>query len=90
MKFHDLSIQEMQQKLLAGELTSVELTQQCLQRIRATDGQLNAFITICEEEALAAACTRARPDRRHRRGDAMGPWPTAPDPAGPRCAHLHR
>ena len=55
MKFHDLSIQEMQQKLLAGELTSVELTQQCLQRIRATDGQLNAFITVCEEEALAAA-----------------------------------
>ncbi len=42
MKFHDLSIQEMQRKLLAGELTSVELTQQCLQRIRATDGQLNA------------------------------------------------
>ncbi len=55
MKFHDLSIQEMQRKLLAGELTSVELTQQCLQRIRATDGQLNAFITVCEEEALAAA-----------------------------------
>ncbi len=55
MKFHDLSIQEMRQKLLAGELTSIELTQQCLQRIKATDSQLNAFITVCEEEALAAA-----------------------------------
>ncbi|MCK5825947.1 MAG: aspartyl/glutamyl-tRNA amidotransferase subunit A, partial [Desulfuromusa sp.] len=55
MKFHDLSIQEMRQKLLSGELTSIELTQQCLQRIKATDNQLNAFITVCEEEALAAA-----------------------------------
>jgi aspartyl-tRNA(Asn)/glutamyl-tRNA(Gln) amidotransferase subunit A len=55
MKFHDLSIQEMRQKLLAGELTSVELTQRCLQRIKETDGRLNAFITVCDEEALAAA-----------------------------------
>ena len=55
MKFHNLSIQEMRQKLLAGETTSVELTQQCLQRIEATDDRLNAFITVCEEEALAAA-----------------------------------
>ena len=55
MKFHDLSIQEIRQKLLSGELTSVELTQKCLERIKATDHQLNAFITVCEEEALAAA-----------------------------------
>ena len=55
MKFQDLSIQEIRQKLLSGELTSVELTQKCLERIKATDHQLNAFITVCEEEALAAA-----------------------------------
>ena len=55
MKFQDLTIQEMRQKLLAGELTSVELTKACLERIKATDSQLNAFITVCEDESLAAA-----------------------------------
>ena len=55
MKFQDLTIQEMRQKLLAGDLTSVELTKGCLERIKATDGELNAFITLCEDEALAAA-----------------------------------
>ncbi len=55
MKFQDLTIQEMRQKLLAGELTSVELTRACLERIKATDSKLNAFITVCGDEALAAA-----------------------------------
>ena len=55
MKFQDLTIQEMRQKLLAGELTSVELTKACLERIKTTDSQLNAFITVCEDESFAAA-----------------------------------
>ena len=45
----------MRQKLRAGDLTSVDLTKACLERIKATDGELNAFITLCEDEALAAA-----------------------------------
>ncbi|MCF6265878.1 MAG: Asp-tRNA(Asn)/Glu-tRNA(Gln) amidotransferase subunit GatA [Desulfuromusa sp.] len=55
MTFHDLTIQEIHQKLRSGELTSVKLTQDCLERIKATDGRLNAFITVCEDEALTAA-----------------------------------
>ncbi len=55
MKFHNLTIQEIRQQLISGELTSVALTQACLERIRATDGRLNAFITVCEDEALTAA-----------------------------------
>ena len=55
MKFHDLTIQEMRKKLLAGDLTSVALTKACLERIKATDDKLNAFITLCEEDALADA-----------------------------------
>ncbi|MEA3363500.1 MAG: Asp-tRNA(Asn)/Glu-tRNA(Gln) amidotransferase subunit GatA [Thermodesulfobacteriota bacterium] len=55
MKFHDLTIQEIRQKLISGKLTSVELTRACLERVKATDDRLNAFITVCEEEALAAA-----------------------------------
>ncbi len=55
MTFHDLTIQEIHQKLRSGELTSVKLTQDCLERIKATDGRLNAFITVCDDEALTAA-----------------------------------
>ncbi len=55
MKFQNLTIQEMRQKLISAELTSVELTRACLERIKATDDRLNAFITICEKEALTAA-----------------------------------
>ncbi len=68
MKFHDLTIQEMRQKLISGELTSVELTQACLERIKATDDRLNAFITVCEEEALTAA---AAADQQLAAGNAM-------------------
>ncbi len=67
MTFQKLTIQEMRQKLISGQLTSVELTQGCLDRIKATDGQLNAFITVCEEEALAAA---AEADQQLAAGNA--------------------
>jgi len=67
MKFQNLTIQEMRQKLVSGDLTSIELTQACLRRIKTTDKQLNAFITVCEEEALAAA---AIADRQLAAGNA--------------------
>ncbi|MGI4941535.1 MAG: amidase [Janthinobacterium lividum] len=39
----------------AGRLSPVELTRACLDRIRALDGQLHAFILVLEEQALADA-----------------------------------
>ena len=38
-----------------GEVTSTKLVQLSLERIAALDGTLNAFVTVCAEEALAAA-----------------------------------
>ncbi|MDP1125078.1 amidase family protein, partial [Klebsiella pneumoniae] len=46
---------ELAQGLERGDYSSTELTQAYLQRIKALDGQYNAFITVTEEQALAQA-----------------------------------
>jgi aspartyl-tRNA(Asn)/glutamyl-tRNA(Gln) amidotransferase subunit A len=55
MQVQNLTLQQMREQLSAGATTSVALTKACLARIKASDTKLNAFITICEDEALAAA-----------------------------------
>ncbi|MEN3345280.1 MAG: aspartyl-tRNA(Asn)/glutamyl-tRNA(Gln) amidotransferase subunit, partial [Arthrobacter sp.] len=42
-------------KLAAGEVTAVEVTQAYLDRIAAVDGKVNAFLHVNTEEALAVA-----------------------------------
>jgi Asp-tRNA(Asn)/Glu-tRNA(Gln) amidotransferase A subunit family amidase len=56
--------------LAAGELTSVELTQLCLDRIARYDPELLAFVTVTPELALAAA---RRADAERAAGRARGP-----------------
>ena len=51
------------------EISSVELTQAALRRIQALDSQLNAFITVDEEGALAAATAA---DEALAKGDEPG------------------
>ena len=55
MHLTDLGIADLQQKLRSRDISSVELTRAYLERIAATDASINAFITVCEKEALAAA-----------------------------------
>ncbi len=55
MDSNKLSISQLREQLVSGATTSVDLTRACLERIKATDGRINAFITVCETEALAAA-----------------------------------
>ena len=43
------------QLIQAREVSPVEATQAYLDRIEQVDGQLNSYITVCKEEALAAA-----------------------------------
>jgi amidase len=38
-----------------GEATPVELVENCLERIERLDPELNAFVTVCADKALAAA-----------------------------------
>ncbi len=49
------SLIELSAGLQSGEFSSVELTQYFLQRISTYDTDLNAFITVTEEQALSAA-----------------------------------
>lgn len=53
-------------RLQAGEISSRELTQLYLERIERFDAQLNAFISVAAEQALAAADVA---DARRARGD---------------------
>jgi len=63
----DSSLGELQAALAARRVSSVELTQLCLQRIRALNGSLNAFITVDEKISLEQA---RRADERRARGEA--------------------
>jgi aspartyl-tRNA(Asn)/glutamyl-tRNA(Gln) amidotransferase subunit A len=53
-----------------GEISPVELTQECLSKIAKLNSQLNAYVTVTEEEALSAA--RSAEDEI-RRGNWRGP-----------------
>lgn len=51
----ELTIHEAQKGLKAKDFSATELTKALLKRIQNLDPKLNAFITVCENEALQAA-----------------------------------
>ncbi|WP_199457162.1 MULTISPECIES: Asp-tRNA(Asn)/Glu-tRNA(Gln) amidotransferase subunit GatA [unclassified Marinobacter] len=52
---HNKSVAELSKELESGRISSVELTQQFLDRLKTEDGKYNSFITISDEQALAEA-----------------------------------
>ncbi len=52
---HNHTLAQLAEKLQQGACSSVELTRETLRRINEQDEKLNAFITVCEQEALEAA-----------------------------------
>src|SRR5271155_1844901 len=62
-----LTITQAQRMLRSRELSATELTRACMERIRAVEPKLNAFITVCEQEALIQA---EAADRRLAGADA--------------------
>ena len=62
-----LNVTELSAELSRGAFSSVELVRACLERIRRRNPSLNAFISICEESALAEA---AAADAARAAGDA--------------------
>jgi aspartyl-tRNA(Asn)/glutamyl-tRNA(Gln) amidotransferase subunit A len=69
------SAAELADALAAGETTSVELTQACLDQIAAVDGAVHAFLHVDAEGALAAA---AASDARRAAGTPASPLDGVP------------
>jgi aspartyl-tRNA(Asn)/glutamyl-tRNA(Gln) amidotransferase subunit A len=70
---HYLSLTEAARLIEARRLSPVELTQAYLNRIEAVDGQLNAYLTVTAEQALAAAkAAEAEIAAGHYRGPMHG------------------
>lgn len=61
------SLREMSRALADGRVSSVELTQDHLARVKEVDSQLNSFITLTEEAAIAQATAA---DTLRGQGDA--------------------
>lgn len=57
MELHEFSLRELRQGLQERDFSSVELTTTLLKRISALNPVLNAFVTVTESKALAAAAT---------------------------------
>lgn len=55
MDLKDLTIKDVQQKLVNKEISAVELTKTYLGQIEKYDAEINAFITVTSEEALNQA-----------------------------------
>ena len=56
-QLHYLSIRQAGELIQKGELSPVELTRACLDRIQATDDRLHSFILLLADDALAQART---------------------------------
>ncbi|HEX6796956.1 MAG TPA: amidase family protein, partial [Ktedonobacterales bacterium] len=65
-----LSVSEAAERLRRREVSSVELTRAHLDRIAAVEGQVRAFVTTTEQQALAEA---ERADQRRGEGEELGP-----------------
>ena len=64
---YDKTIAEQSRALAAGDISSAELTQSYLERIKQFDGKLNSYITVTEELALEQAKAA---DHRRAEGNA--------------------
>ena len=70
MDLHEETIQGLHAKLARREVSSEEVTRHLLDRIAQLNQELNAYITVTEEEALAQA---KEADQRLANGDATSP-----------------
>ena len=59
MDLSQLTITQSIEGLKKKKFSCLELTKACLKRIKEADGKINAFITVCEQEALKSAAEKS-------------------------------
>lgn len=72
MNLNELTIKEARQLLDSGEITSLDLTKACLDKIKELNPEINAVLTICEESALEEALLADKKLASGERGDLLG------------------
>jgi len=70
MQLHNLSIHEASEALASKKISSVELTQALLKRAHEVDAQVQSYVTISDDVALAQA---AQADERIAKGENVTP-----------------
>lgn len=70
MAFNTLTIRQAHDALVSKECSSVQLTQDCLDRIESIDKDIQAFLTVCADRAFKAA---KAVDAKIARGGDIGP-----------------
>ena len=70
MKLHLLTISEARNKLESGEITSHDLVSSCIERIKATDEELHAYLATDFDAALKEA---KQVDAKRKKGEKLGP-----------------
>ncbi len=72
---HQRSATDLAAAIRSGECSSSQVVQSCLQRIQAVDGQVNAFVEVFAEQAMAEA---AAIDQALQNGAKLGPLAGVP------------
>lgn len=75
MKLYELTAHELHDKLVNKEVSSVELTKALYERIDEVEGQVNAYVTLDKDAALAQA---AKVDAMIAAGEAIAPLAGVP------------
>ena len=70
MEVNKLTIHEIGELLNKKEISSLELSQQCLERIANIDGEIKAFLTVTKEQALEKAKII---DEKRSKGESLSP-----------------
>lgn len=69
MALYEKKAHELKDMLESKEVSAVEVTQAHLDRIKAVDDKVGAFLTVCEKEALAQA---NQVDEKRKKGESLG------------------
>lgn len=70
MYIYNLGVQQLHEKLTNKELSSVEITKAFLEHIKEVESKVQAFVTVCEKEALEQA---KKVDEKIQKGETIAP-----------------